>query len=432
MNTDLRESILRYSSFLDYKDQMTKDPKGMPKNFGASKPEEIRNLKNIDDRAFWLSNDLLGAYDRISVTGGFIRQHLFPFWSWKELNMKRYVQFLKNASEDGKLMETIGRKTAGLAIRSPLIAANVGRFVLKAGGLVGLMSAYNYLVFPQEERELSDDIRKTPHIVLGRGLDGKVAYFNRIGALSDILDWFGLNSIPKNIEQWVGGKKPLIDILKDQAAESIKAPLNTVVQGVMPFGKTAFELMSRRALFPDITKPSTIRDRYQHLANSLGLGDEYQALAGKPSEGYARSLPKLLMYQDDPGQIAYRDVFDLKNKFLDKMGMGAEGFWLTPRGDAAYNIKLALRYGDRDALQKYLVKYATLGGTAEGLQASLKMMNPLGGLNQAMAPAFVASLDADGKEKLARAMKFYAETLLGTKPLQKKAPPSSIPGVRRQ
>ena len=69
LSTDFRESILRYAAFLDYLEQMRADPKGRPKNYGASIPEEVDALDDIYDKAFMLSNDLLGAYDRVSVLG---------------------------------------------------------------------------------------------------------------------------------------------------------------------------------------------------------------------------------------------------------------------------------------------------------------------------------------------------------------------------
>jgi len=83
--TDTREAILRYASYLDYLEQMQADPNGMPKNFGGSNSEEIKGLADIRTRAFWLSNELLGAYDRVGVVGQAVREHLIPFWSWKEV-----------------------------------------------------------------------------------------------------------------------------------------------------------------------------------------------------------------------------------------------------------------------------------------------------------------------------------------------------------
>ena len=78
------------------------------RNFGASIPEEVMALKDIKDRAYKLQNDLLGAYDSISVMEMSVRDHIIPFWSWKEVNFKRYVQFAKNAASDGNLSSMVG------------------------------------------------------------------------------------------------------------------------------------------------------------------------------------------------------------------------------------------------------------------------------------------------------------------------------------
>lgn len=415
LSTDFREGILRYANYLDYLDQVRKSPEGKPRNFGASIPEEIMGLKDPVDRAYWLSNDLLGAYDRVSVFGQSMREHVFPFWSWKEVNMKRYKQFIQNAINDGNLAQSVGRKALGAAAKSPYVALKVGGFLIKATAFWSMLQVWNHLKFPEEEKGLSEEIKQKPHIILGRDKNGDIIYFNRIGALGDILEWFGLDAAPKQVDKWLKGKATLQEIAKEMGEDAAKGPLNVIASGSVPFAKLALETATRRSTFPDVTKPTTIRDRGLHLARSFGLENEFIAATGKPSKGYPYSVGKMVAYSVDPLEGSYRDVFELKSEFLKKLGKSAEGFWLTPKGDALYNMKLALRYGDNDAFAKYAGEYLQLGGTREGMTDSLKRMEPLGGMNSKEKAAFVASLKPDDQEKVARAYKFFQHTLLGEK-----------------
>uniref|UniRef100_A0A6H1ZKM8 Putative methyltransferase n=1 Tax=viral metagenome TaxID=1070528 RepID=A0A6H1ZKM8_9ZZZZ len=409
MATDAREATLRYSAYLDYLEQM-KLNNGTPKNFGASIPEEIMGLKDIKDRAFWLSNDLLGAYDRVSVGGQFVRQHIIPFWSWQAVNMDRYKNLFRNAANDGQLATTIGRK---LGVATPLAALKVGKLVVKGSALAASMQVYNHTVFPEEEKELPNDVRMKPHIVLGRDANGKVQYFSRLGILGDALDWFGVDGVQNEVREYLNGHKTLKEAAVDSAAEFVKGPVNVLQRGAFPFGKLAFESATRRTTFPDIFKPGTVRDRGEYLARSFGLENEYKSVMQKPYEGYAKSLPKIFIYSVDAGEAAYRDTFDLKRGFMKKIGKGTEGFWLTPKGDALYNLKLAIRYKDRDALKKYVVDYAALGGTKEGLTQAIQNMHPLSGMTKAEQGAFVQQLSQEEAQRVKSAIGFYQTTLIG-------------------
>ena len=404
-----RETILRYGNYLDYLEQMEKNPEGRPDNFGGSKPDEIMGLKDIKDRAYWLSNDLIGPYDRISVMGQNIRQYWYPFWSWKELNFKRYVQFAKNAALDGRLAEMAGKKMLGTAAKTPYMAYKVGKFLISATAFWSALQVWNHTVFPQEEDDLADDIKSNPHIVFGRDSEDNIIYFNRIGALGDFLEWFGLDDSPKYVDKWMKGEMTLKEIAEDM----VKSPVNMIVQGITPQVKIPAELITGRTLFPDVFEPGTIRDRGLYLSRSLGLEGEYKAIAGLPSKGYQESLKNFFVYTADPGQGAYADIQDTKRRWLKEQGKGAEGFWLTPKGNALYNLKLAIRYKDEEALRKYMYEYFTLGGTAKGIEESLDRMNPLSGLSKRDRSLFEQSLSSDQVKRLEKAMEFYYGTLKG-------------------
>ncbi|MCK5235444.1 MAG: diguanylate cyclase [Deltaproteobacteria bacterium] len=424
ISTDFREAILRYAAYLDYVESMEKSPDGKPKNFGASMPKEIMGLKDIKDRAFWLSNDLLGAYDRISVLGQELRDHLIPFWSFKEVNFRRYVQLWRNIANDKSIAETVGRKAlSGAVLKTPVLAYKSGKFLILASALWAMLQAWNLLFFPDEEAELPPDQKHRPHIILGRNDDGTIRVFHRLGAFGDFLGWFGLDAPAHIVNDWFAGRRTAKEIAIDMA----KSPVNVVVQGVTPFVKLPAELLTKKSLFPDVFKPVTVRDRGYHVAKSFGVENEYRELAGLPSKGYSESLYNLLYYKTDPLQTAYYAVYEEKNRLLKKLGKEREGSMTSPRGSALYNFKLAVRYKDKKAAKKYLEEYVNLtalSGTsgAKALNAvttSLQNMHPLKGLTEKEKQVFLASLDEEGKENLRKAIQFFNEVLLASKPAKK-------------
>lgn len=408
LTTDFRESILRYANYLDYLEQMKKSLDGLPKNYGASIPAEIKGLGDIKDRAYWLSNDLLGAYDRISVVGQALREQAYPFWSWKEVNFKRYKQLFKNAASDKSLCQTVARKATGTLIKSPFKAYRIGKFLIKATAFWAALQVWNNTRYPDEEAELPQHVKRKPHIILGRDEEGNINYFSRLGALPDLLEWFDLDSAPHYIDQWSKGKMTLREIAKEMA----KAPVNIGIQGGMPVVKIAGEIITRRSLFPDVFKPGTVRDRLFHIARSLGLESEYIALSDKPGRPYKKTIAKFFAYKVDPLEAAYRDILNEKMRFMKKLGKFGEGFWLSPRGNALYNARLALRYDDGEAAFEYMAKYLRMGGIVQGLEQSIRRMDPLAGMKDAEKLWFVSKMSKDERTKLVQAYKFYGELLI--------------------
>ncbi|HAS04155.1 MAG TPA: hypothetical protein DCR71_00035 [Dehalococcoidia bacterium] len=393
------------------------NPGGVPDNFGASIREEVMALPDIKDRAYKLSNELLGAYDEVSVVGQQVRKYLIPFWSWQEVNFRRTKQLIFNSFRDAGLCRTVARKIIPMvAIRSPFIASNIGKFALKAGLLWGILQAWNNLRFPDEEKELSDKVKAGPHIIYGRDKDGKILYLDRLGFVQDFLNWFGVESFPYNIQQWLNGKMSA----KEVATEMAKGPLNKIVQGVGPIVKTPVELLMGRSTYPNIYKPKGIRDPWEYLFRGFALENEYKYLAGKPmpthggsrEEALWNSMRKSLALESDPMESAYYDVQDDKRRFMKEIGkVGAEGFYYTPKSNALYYFKQSIRYGDKQAAVKYLTEYALRGGTEKGLKQSLKTLHPLYGLNKEEQVLYVRTLNQKDAEKLFSALVYY-ETVL--------------------
>jgi hypothetical protein len=335
---------------------------------------------------------------RILITGN----------SWKELNFKRYVQLFRNAASDGQTTQAIGRAALGTAVRTPLMAARIGKFLLMGTAMWAAAQAFNWLKFPDEEDDLPEEERNRAHITLGRDKNGKVLTFTRIGALGDFLQWFGLDAAPKLVTKWMRGERTMREI----ATEMAKSPVNVVVQSMTPYAKIPAELITGRSLFPDLFKPSTIRDPWLYLSRSVGLENEYTAIAGLPSKGYTESLKNFLIYSTDPGQAAFSDMMEEKRMWLKRQGKEHDGFWLTPKANALYNVKLSMKYGDKEAFKKYLNEYWEAGGTPVDIIKTMEKMHPLNGLSEADQRQFILSLNKDQQRKLALATEFHKKTLI--------------------
>jgi len=435
LSTDFRESILRlavyYRALKDMRADQAAGGPGKPKSWGASIPEEIMALPTIEMRAFRISNELLGAYDELSVFGQFFRTHAYPFWSWREINLKRYPRFLKNAIHDegGSLAAGAARVTRNkfksLGMRSPLIAWRIGKLLLKMSAIWAMVAAWNELKYPEIEDDLPPDIKNMPHLNLGYDKEGNPMVFTRLGALGDFLSMFGLDEGPAVISDLLNNKRTLADV----GDKMWRAPINELVQGASPIPKALFEALMRREFYPDVFNPRMIRDRGSFFARQLDMEQEYNMLMGKPHRPYKRRLETLLAYKIDKNQSAYYRIQDLKDEFLKKSGKAAEGFWLTPRGNALYNAKLALRYGDaklaREYTLAYLKYYALEAGqtgedpekaVARGIESMIESyakMFPLAGMNEGEVAAFTRSLSPEDRKVLLRAVEFYNETILG-------------------
>lgn len=410
--TDFREAILRYSAYLFYKEQLAAN-KGNPKFYGASIKGMIDGLPTTEEKAYQLSKDALGSYDEITAAGQFIRKYLIPFWSWNEVNFKRYKRIMQNVVNDVKAQKAMAEKMSSVMQLGSLTskaALTVGRVGLRIFFLTTMLTLWNQLVHGDAEDDLPEDIRNTPHIVLGRNSKGEVIYFSRLGAINDIMEWFGLDQLPNDIKELMSGRKETDDFIKDMGV----SPVNKFVNGLSPVLKTPMELFAGKSTYPDITVPSNIRDKKTYIAQTLGVQEEYKRLAGLPTDGaYWETWTKALVYKSNPESDAYYKILDLKRKYEKDVLKQAPTYAYSdsPKSKALYYYKLALKYGDKAAAEKYFKEYFDNGGTAKGIRQSLGTMYPLYGLTETELGGFVAWLTEEERETLDKAIAYYKDIM---------------------
>ena len=166
--TNYRGRDSQYAMYVYYK-QHLKENGGLPKFYGASIPAQIKGLKTIQDRAYQLSKDALGSYDEVTEAGRWIRQHIIPFWSWNEVNFKRYKRLFANALSNEDLQKNTGQamaKTMGIVgALSAKSLMTLGRITLRVTALSVLITLWNSFLFSDEEDDLPEDVRTKPHII---------------------------------------------------------------------------------------------------------------------------------------------------------------------------------------------------------------------------------------------------------------------------
>lgn len=374
-----REAVLRYAAYLYFKDVAS----GKMDFYYASKPSIINGLDSVEDKAFQLSDDVMGAYDQVTELGQGLRKYLLPFYSFQETNFKRYFQTIKNAKDYEKLNMEIGKSISKkMQIKMGTKAmAKLGYIGLRIMFLTTMLDVWNKLVMKDEDEELPDDVRSRPHITLGRRENGEIIYFTRLGALTDLMDWFGLDTLKDDIEELNLERMTIPEMIKTKSI----APFNKLLGMVSPFIKSPFELMYGSSLYPDPMNPSRIRDKGQYIASSLGLREEYDRIKGLPvSKTYGESFIKAFVYTTDPGQTAYYKTLDLKSKFekVVQKKTPSTGYSDSAKSKALYYMKLSLKYGDEKNAIKFLEQYYENGGTDQGLKQSLNWLDPFYGLSE--------------------------------------------------
>jgi hypothetical protein len=95
--TQFRENWMRYAAYLDYVEKLEAGESMKEIGYGASSREMVDAVADNKDKAALLARDLVGDYGAISHFGKGIRRKVIPFYSWVEINTKRYWRLGINA-----------------------------------------------------------------------------------------------------------------------------------------------------------------------------------------------------------------------------------------------------------------------------------------------------------------------------------------------
>ena len=405
--TQFREDILRHAAYLHYRNQALS---GGLKKFGISAKEEVLSLSNPLDQAAKVSRELLGDYANISKFGQAMRDSVVPFYSWLEINMKRWPLLIKNAYQESLLT---GAKVS--AARGGMLAAG---FLRRISTAYAATWVWNNKIAPQVfgvniEDKLSEFDRNRLHVSLGLNDDGTVRFVRTPTAFGDFLEFFGLNEMPVLFDSF---NRQIIDS-STLIRELMKAPGNKLVQSVTPLFKVPVEVLTGRKFFPDAFNPGVVTDKWEHFFRVWQVDDIYRSVKNIPSrrglgENFLKSIMLITEYDHD--EIAYYDTLALKRDFLKSKGRES-GFGFSERTQSYRNYKKALKFGKKKVADALLEDMANKGWL-QGLSQSLRASNPTFGLNKADKKEFKTKfMNGLQRVKFNRAMKFYESVLEDSK-----------------
>lgn len=362
----LREITYRLAAYKARKAQMASGKKVFVGGANADAFRNIRATLGDNTAAAYLARQDLGDYGDLSVVGEWLRTHAVPFWSWNEVNARRYGNLVKNIAKTG-----FGKDSARAGI---VLSAGLA---LRMAAVTALAAAFNERFFPEIEETLGDFDRANPHLILGKHDDGTAVILRNISALGDFLEWGGINDLGALMPMITEGQISPDDVLEEMA----KAPLNKFINGLGPHIKGPFELSIGLSTFPDVTRPHRAK-RGEIAAGYFGLRDLYKATVGFPIGERARphQLSRLIGVTD-PRQEALFSTFDFKDKFLRTKGKTSRAS--LARISIFKPVREAATFNDFDAFRRAKAAYLKRGGSVKKLKSSLVNLDPLKtGLNR--------------------------------------------------
>lgn len=329
-----------------------------------------------------------------------------------EINAPRYVYMMRNTKYENRDVGAIKTRAGAVAAKKLILSAT--GLAIRAQALFFMIHLWNHLMFPDEEDEMGDQDRRQLHIILGRREDGKILTLRFQGAWSDALSFFGLEDWPSDLKDVIGGVSTVGEKLKEAGA----ALANRFAQGIRPEVKMFAETATGYKLYPDIFRPLPNRDRVENLLKTFKLDKIYRYATGKPGRGqtmaehFISDLSTLLVYGNDPGEMAYYDTRKMVFDWLANQGIERSYGKPTRKGNALYYYRQALKYGDLNAAEKYLEQYYDMGGTPKTLRQSLKRANPLSSISKSDRYKFRRSLTPKQNETVQTALEWYKKTYL--------------------
>lgn len=394
---ELRENILRLAAFRYYKDQLEQ---GTLKHYGGSRKvtvDELHKEFGADVAAAHLARNVVGDYGNLGVYGSWIRAQALPFWSYMEVNLRRYPMFFANAFAYGKAKSDT--KT-GQAVYTAMALMGIG-------AMYAVTSTWNLLVMGDVEDELNRFDRENPHLTLGRHADGAPRVFRNFGALGDLLEWAGLNTLVGLLPYYLKGQITTKRLLTEMA----KDPVNKVVQGIGPHFKGVAEILTGHSAFPDVFN-ITPMDRDDLATGVVGLLDVYKTTKGHIFQTGERARPhfwqRFAYGINDPRRTALNEMYALRKNFLEVKGLPPD----SPPGRSRVRImRTAAQDENFEAFRQARNRFIEKGGEWKNVKNSMKGQDPIKRLNDELEREFEEEfISPHQHEKLKKARDFIHET----------------------
>ena len=386
--------------------------------YGPAHREMLRGLDDWDSVAAYYARETLGDYGNLTVAGRQLRAFLVPFWSWQEINAKFYRRTAANiawAWQGGEKKAASAQAAKMMATGSMLAGKKAAAFLFaRAFEFFIFQQAWNHLLFPEEEEELTDTDQRRGHLILGKFGD-EIVMLPAPGALTDVARWMGFEDALAAIEHVQTGRGDWGDVVEAVGSGFI----NTAVQGLNPFVKMPVEQAMGQELWPDVLSPRRMRDRGRHLARGMGIDLPLDVLGavtnrGRPTQGAFHLLANTLVDKRPADYAAYSQIRSVAYEFKGHM-TGEKTFLgpMQPAEEAFYNYRLALRFEDEAAQGRWRARMNELKIPLKRRREMLERAKPLGMLTGPQRRQFMQTLTPAERRTLARAEEYWRETFAG-------------------
>jgi GGDEF domain-containing protein len=431
-----REATGRYATYLAFLDDL-KTNGGMPKRYGASIPALVDGLSDLHDKAWKLSNDLVGAYNEVSPVGQNLRRFVFPFWSWQEVSFKREMRLLRNAINSPEVARGMGKQLNGVQATGVRLLA-LSRYLAGAAMVGAAAEGWNRMWYGADYRKkLPKELRESfapVWILRNDPKSGQLLYHRFPGDFVETLDWLGINGGYHYLQDYMNRKMTGWEIAQDFAGDSARALANHVYQQSSFAFKAEQELIGGQTGFPDATDPRRV-DKLEAFFREASLDKSYRMLRGiplpKPAKVklFGKEIGGRLPLKAGPwlagmdvihtllnvsaANVEENNYFDVKAdagqwKRQKNGGGGTPAADRDAKASAAYYFRLSMRYGDIDSAERFLWDFHRYGGTDQAMQQSLQDMEPLHGLKLSEQSRFLEQADGEEKERVRRAYLHWA------------------------
>ena len=319
--TQFREDTLRVAVYLKVLDDIKAGRKLRHWSGRMGGIGDIIELAKIDPymAAARVSRETLGDYGSFTPwENDYLRQGLMPFYSFKEINTKRWVRipanaFLEGLEEGGPQAGTAKGVAAGMAHGATRVA-NMATRTLAAYGLLMLWNNRDEEARKREAAVIAANpwLKGKPHLTLDSG----VVYTP--SALTDFLEWFDLEMLAADMKRYEKGNITFNELLMQGMLHQAAAPINQIANTIGPFLKAGTRFAFGVSTFPRVTEPRFFYDAWTKKAfadavlNMLGA-DTRRFLEVKQGK---RTLNEVLAYYFSGSAYRPMNARDLEEKLL--------------------------------------------------------------------------------------------------------------------
>ena len=430
-STELRESLLRYWSYLAYKDQIF-DAAGKIEGmdwsniehrkkvlgevgYGAGVRKYMDGIPDPVDLAAYMSRNDLGDYGDVSISGEKLRRYAIWFYSWKEINMRRFGRIINNSFYDAEGAIDWKRGTAKAA---GITAYKAAALIARAGVFYALGAAWNRAFFPDEEEELRGLDRRRFHIIIGKDEDGSVRTLPFAGILGDIQELGGFDEMIMAWEAVEAGRETWQGFAARWLEGVGKGSVNWSISGLNPLAKVPMELAGKKTWYPDFFNKRPIRDPWEHVFRSVGSEKVYQLVTKKPMMhnnlwpiGPLAASLSAFRYQH-PGSMSYYKIkglaYDWKEQSTGDSGRMQTEY--TEKDNALFYYRLALKFDDKRAQEKYRKILDDLGVKSRSIRDMRNRAHPLAMFSSKQKREFRKTLTPAELRVLDDAVKYWKDT----------------------